>query len=251
MPIALNDAESLAEVRLKDHADSSQGARIAPPRPVTPSSAEAATIGVRSEPTGKRLLDIALSVAMLIASAPLWILVALAIKVEDGGPIFYRQKRWGRAREPIQILKFRSMVANSDDRYGLRQARNGDHRVTRVGKLLRSRGLDELPQILSILKGDMSFVGPRPLAIGEIVEDGEGDRVIWESLPGFAERLRVRPGLTSLATIYLPKDAHPRRKFCYDRIYVRRQSLALDVGLIAISFWVSFAGRWETRDSKT
>ena len=214
------------------------------------SPAETVALRLRAEPLGKRQTDIFLSLVMLFASAPLWGLVALAIRLEDGGPVFYRQRRWGRGRKPIEILKFRSMVADSDDRFGLRQARSGDPRVTKVGRFLRARGLDELPQILSILKGDMSFVGPRPLAIGEIVEDSRGERVPWETLPEFEERLRVRPGLTSLATIYLPKDAAPRRKFRYDRIYLRRQSLALDLRLIAASFWVSFAGRWEKRDAK-
>ena len=232
-------AEPIQDVRV--------GAAEYPTRSLTAANAGR----TRVAPPGKRLLDVALGVAMLIASAPVWVLVAMAIKLEDRGPIFYRQSRWGRGRERIQVFKFRSMVADSDERFGLRQSRCDDARVTHVGRFLRATGLDELPQILSILKGDMSFVGPRPLAIGEIIENGDGERIPFEFLPGFDERARIRPGLTSLATIYLPKDAHPRRKFRYDRIYVRKESVALDMRLIALSFWISFAGRWERREPKT
>jgi lipopolysaccharide/colanic/teichoic acid biosynthesis glycosyltransferase len=111
-------------------------------------------------------------------------------------------------------------------------------------------GLDELPQLINICSGDMSFVGPRALAIGEIVDDGVGNHTTVERVPGFYERLAVRPGLTSLATIYLPKDAAPRRKFRYDTYYVYRQCTWLDLRLIMLSFWVSFRGQWESRNRK-
>ncbi len=207
-------------------------------------------IPIRREPRGKRLVDLLLSTAMLVATSPAWILIALAIKLDDGGPVFYAQERHGRLGRRIRILKFRSMIPDSDERYGLLQARESDDRVTRVGRVLRRFGLDELPQILSIWKGDMSFVGPRPLAVGEIVEDGAGGRVSYESMLNFWLRLSVRPGLTSLATIYLPKDVHPARKFRYDQAYVRLQSLPLDLRLIALSYWISLTGRWEHRQRK-
>lgn len=191
-----------------------------------------------------------LAAAMMILSAPLYGLVALAIRLEDGGPVFYEQKRYGRGGEKIRVRKFRTMVPDSDHRFGIRQAKHGDPRITRVGRVLRACGLDELPQVASILKGDMSFVGPRPLAVGEVIEDPQGRPIPWEWIRGFRRRLAVRPGLTSLATIYLPKDTHPRRKFSYDLLYVRRQSLALDLRLIALSFWISFSGRWESRKKK-
>jgi lipopolysaccharide/colanic/teichoic acid biosynthesis glycosyltransferase len=111
-------------------------------------------------------------------------------------------------------------------------------------------GLDELPQILNIFRGDMSFVGPRSLAIGEIVKDEKGKITKYEDIPGFWERLRVRPGLTGLATIYMPKDSPPRRKFRYDLLYIRKQSFLFDLHLIALSFWISFRGKWETRQNK-
>jgi len=111
-------------------------------------------------------------------------------------------------------------------------------------------GLDELPQLFHIFKGEMSFVGPRSLAVGEIVKDGRGNVVEYENVPGFWERLSVRPGLTGMATVYLPKDVPPQRKFRYDLLYIRKQSFWLDVRLIVLSFWISFRGKWETRGKK-
>jgi lipopolysaccharide/colanic/teichoic acid biosynthesis glycosyltransferase len=142
------------------------------------------------------------------------------------------------------------MLPDADRKFGLKQAAENDHRITRIGQLLRAMGLDELPQILNILVGEMSFVGPRSLAVGEIVKDDKGDRVQYEDIPGFRERLQVRPGLTGLATIYIPKDASPYRKFRYDLFYIQKQSIYLDLHLIALSFWISFRGKWETRSSK-
>ena len=103
-------------------------------------------------------------------------------------------------------------------------------------------------QLWNIVKGEMSFVGPRPLAIDEKLQGGR--QVQYEDLAGFETRLSVRPGLTSLATIYISKDTDPTRKFRYDTLYVRKRSLGLDLKLIALSYWISFSGRWERRQSK-
>lgn len=203
-------------------------------------------IPIVADPPGKRALDLALAGAMLLASAPIWLLVAAAIKLEDRGPVFFAQERWGRGGATFKVRKFRTMVTNA----GLRQAEQNDRRITRVGRLLRACGLDELPQLLNIWRGEMSFVGPRALAVGEQVRDGAGGLVGYETVPGFWERLAVRPGLTSIATIFIPKDAPPRRKFRYDALYVRRMSLGVDIHLIALSFWISFRGKWETRGGK-
>lgn len=206
--------------------------------------------GKRREPLLKRPLDVALSLLMLLLSSPVSILVAIAIKLEDGGPVFYRQQRWGRFGKPFSVLKFRTMVADADQRFGLKQAAENDQRITRVGRWLRATGLDELPQIVNILRGEMSFVGPRALAVGEIIYDEAGKRLEYEQVRGFVERLAARPGLTSLATIYIAKDSTARRKFRYDTLYIRKQSFLLDVRLIALSFWISFRGKWETRQKK-
>ena len=103
---------------------------------------------------------------------------------------------------------------------------------------------------LRIRRSCLSFVGPRSLAVGEIVKDETGTEVHYEDMPGFYERLSVRPGLTGLATIYIPKDSPPRRKFRYDLHYIKNQSFWLDMRLIALSFWISFRGKWETRGRK-
>jgi lipopolysaccharide/colanic/teichoic acid biosynthesis glycosyltransferase len=198
----------------------------------------------------KRPLDVILSFIMIILSLPVSLPIALAIKLEDGGPVFYRQERWGRNGTRFRAYKFRTMVADSDTVFGIRQATENDSRITRTGRLLRAMGLDELPQIINILAGDMSFVGPRSLAVGEIVKDEKGNIVDYEDLPEFRERLQVRPGLTSLATIYIPRDSPPHRKFRYDLLYINRQSFILDLRLIVLSFWISFRGKWETRSQK-
>ena len=202
------------------------------------------------EPILKRLLDILISSIMLLLSAPVSCFIAIAIKLEDGGPVFYRQQRWGRFGKRFMVLKFRTMIPDSDKRFGLKQAVVNDHRITRVGRILRATGLDELPQILNILRGEMSFVGPRALAVGEIILDKKGQRVEYETISGFWDRLSARPGLTSLATIYIPKDSPARRKFRYDLYYIRNLSIGLDLRLIALSFWISFRGKWETRQKK-
>jgi len=205
---------------------------------------------MKYEPILKRSLDIFLSGIMLFLSVPVFFPIALAIKLEDGGPVFYRQERWGKLGTRFGVFKFRTMMPDADQKFGLKQAAENDHRITRVGRVLRAMGLDELPQILNILIGEMSFVGPRSLAVGEIVKDDNGRRIHYENIPGFRERLQTRPGLTGLATIYIPKDASPHRKFRYDLFYIRRQSICLDLHLIALSFWISFRGKWETRSRK-
>jgi lipopolysaccharide/colanic/teichoic acid biosynthesis glycosyltransferase len=196
------------------------------------------------------LFDVVLAMLGLLFSAALWPLIALAIKLEDGGPVFYSQQRWGRGGRIIRVPKFRTMVEHADSEFGQVQARANDPRITRVGALLRRMGLDELPQLYSIWRGDMSLVGPRALAVGEEYRTASGARLSYQDVPGFAERLQVRPGLTGLATIYLAKDAEPAERFALDVEYVRKQSLQLDARLVALSLWISVRGRWEARGTK-
>jgi lipopolysaccharide/colanic/teichoic acid biosynthesis glycosyltransferase len=225
-----------------------------PSAPALTPAADAQTLahgpaeGGVKEPLLKRPLDCFLATLMLLVSAPVWAAIAVAIKIEDGGPVFYRQQRWGRGQTRFEVLKFRSMVSHSDRDFGVRQATANDQRVTRVGHFLRATGLDELPQLVNILRGEMSFVGPRALATDE--RDSNGTPILYTNTPGFSTRLLVRPGLTGLATIYLPKDASSRLKFRTDLLYVRRLSFWLDVRLIVLSFWISFRGKWETRSKK-
>ncbi len=199
---------------------------------------------------GKRLLDLLLSSAGLLASAPLWAALAVAIKVEDGGPVFYAQERVGRGGRAFRALKFRSMRPDAEAVSGAVQATAADARVTRIGRVMRATAMDELPQLWNIVRGDMSFVGPRALRPGEIEADGDGRLVRLEDVPGFEHRIVVRPGLTGIAQVYARRDIPRRQKFRYDRLYVQRRSWLLDVRLILLSFWISVHGTWEARGRK-
>ncbi len=191
----------------------------------------------------KSALDLTLSGVGLLLSAPLWAIIAAAIKLEDGGSVFYRQKRVGKNGRIFQVLKFRTMVMDAERHSGPMWALENDRRVTRVGGILRSTALDELPQLLNILRGDMSFVGPRPER-PEFVYRFRG------GIEGYDKRFQVRPGLTGLAQIYGQYDTYPRDKLRYDLLYVKNQSVWLDLKLIALSFWITFRGKWEHRGRK-
>jgi lipopolysaccharide/colanic/teichoic acid biosynthesis glycosyltransferase len=198
----------------------------------------------------KRAFDVALALAGLIGSSPLWAAFAAAIKIDDGGPVFFRQERVGRDGRTFVALKFRSMRPDAEDGVGAVQAAREDPRVTRIGRFMRATAMDELPQLWNILRGDMSFVGPRALRPGEIEAGRGGVLERLEDVPGYATRVRVRPGLTGIAQVYAPRDVPRRQKFRYDRIYVRRQSWCLDARLILLSFWISVLGTWEARERK-
>lgn len=198
----------------------------------------------------KRVFDVALSGAGLVVSAPLWALVAAAIKLETPGPVFYAQTRVGERGRVFDALKFRSMVQDAERGVGPVQAVAHDPRVTRVGRLMRATAMDELPQLWNIFVGDMSFVGPRALRPEEIEVDGAGARVPIQAIPGFVERCAVPPGLTGIAQIYARRDIPRRQKFRFDRLYVRRRSFVLDLRLIALSFWITFRGAWEASERK-
>jgi lipopolysaccharide/colanic/teichoic acid biosynthesis glycosyltransferase len=201
-------------------------------------------------PLAKRAFDICLAGLGLLASAPLWAVIAVAIKLEDGGPVFYTQDRVGLHGGRFRGLKFRSMVPESDRRFGPRQAGEHDPRITRVGRLLRATAMDELPQLWNIFRGDMSFVGPRALMPAEIEVRAGGEAVRIEDVPGYEERHRVRPGLTGIAQIFADRDIPRGHKFRLDLLYIRKQSFWLDLKLIALSLWITFRGTWERRGPK-
>jgi lipopolysaccharide/colanic/teichoic acid biosynthesis glycosyltransferase len=200
-------------------------------------------------PFGKRALDVCLSGIGLIVSSPIWLALAVAIKLEDRGPVFFTQDRVGEGGRVFKVFKFRSMIPNAEAVVGALQATEEDPRVTRIGRIMRATAMDELPQLWNIFRGDMTFVGPRALRPGEI-EASDGEFIALEDIPGYAERTRLRPGLTGVAQIYAPRDVGRRNKFRYDRVYAKRASFWLDVKLILLSFWITFRGRWEHRDSK-
>jgi len=198
----------------------------------------------------KRLFDIALSSLGLIGSLPLWILFSLAIMIEDGFPIFYYQDRVGKNGRIFRVIKFRSMIKDAEAVTGPVQATEDDPRVTKVGRILRATAMDELPQLINILKGDMSFVGPRALRPMEKEVHGNSNATDIEDVPGYRDRLTVRPGLTGMAQVYLSTDSLRKDKFQYDLLYVQTRSFPLDLKLILLSFWITFRGKWESRQSK-
>jgi lipopolysaccharide/colanic/teichoic acid biosynthesis glycosyltransferase len=171
----------------------------------------------------KRLFDLAGASAGLLVFAPILLAVAGAILLEDGAPILFRQDRLGRSRVCFTILKFRSMR---------------DGRITRVGRILRATGLDELPQFINILRGEMSAVGPRPLTESDVIRLG------WAT-ERYDFRWRVSPGLTGLAQVIGPQAG--RRSLALDRCYVRTPRLSLDVQLVLISFVVNLLGKHRVR----
>ena len=198
----------------------------------------------------KRCMDVFLSLFALFISSPLWVIVSLLIKMEDNGPVFYIQERVGINSSVFVIWKFRSMIVDAEKGLGPVQSKKNDPRVTRIGSFLRSTALDELPQLLSILLGDMSFVGPRAIRPGE--KEISGDGVFKETLefPGGKERLSVLPGLTGLAQIYGSHDTPRKNKFRYDLLYIKKSSFLLDLKLIVLSILITFRGKWEHREKK-
>jgi lipopolysaccharide/colanic/teichoic acid biosynthesis glycosyltransferase len=191
----------------------------------------------------KRAFDIMLAGSGLVVSLPLWLGIALAIKLDDGGPVFYRQRRVGMGGREFVSFKFRSMVADSDMKWGAVPAAAHDPRITRVGRVLRATALDELPQLWNILCGDMSFVGPRPEWV-ELVKK------FRREIPNFDRRQAIRPGLTGFAQVYGDSELPRRHKLRYDLLYIKRRNFWIDLRLIFFSFLVTFMGRWELRTRK-
>jgi len=198
----------------------------------------------------KRPFDVLLSLLGIMVSLPLWMVISLLIWLEDRKSVFYTQNRVGKNGRIFKAIKFRSMIKDAEKQEGPIQASENDPRITKVGKILRATAMDELPQLLNILKGDMSFVGPRALR----PEEKEADRISkitnLTQISGYKKRHSVRPGLTGLTQVYLPTYASRRKKFRYDLLYIRKQTFWLDMKLIFLSFWISFKGKWESRREK-
>ena len=153
-------------------------------------------LGLRSR-VMKRLLDLAITVPALVVLAIPMLIIAAAIKLEDGGPVFFVQRRMGRANRFFEMLKFRSMRFERSDAEGTQSASRDDDRVTRIGRFIRRTSLDELPQLFNILRGEMSLVGPRPHALGSHA----GQKLFWEIDARYWQRHRLKPGLTGLAQV--------------------------------------------------
>lgn len=177
----------------------------------------------------KRAADVAVALTALLFLIPLFLAVALLIKAETKGPVFFRQKRYGLNRQPFEILKFRTMTV-LESSGAFEQASANDRRVTQIGRFLRRSSLDEMPQLINVVAGHMSLVGPRPHAIA--MDDTFADMV-----SDYDDRFLVRPGLTGLAQItgYRgPTDTYDKiaRRISRDRAYIRRWSLALDASIV-------------------
>ena len=176
----------------------------------------------------KRAMDIIICLIACIVAAPIMLVVAIAIKLEDGGPVFYTQKRATRDCKEFDILKFRSMIVDAEKEGHSIPATGADPRITRVGRIIRATRIDELPQILNILKGDMSIVGPRPERLEHIVKYSE-------EIPEFAYRLKVKGGLTGYAQIYGKYNTSAYDKLRLDLMYIENYSLLMDIKLILMT----------------
>lgn len=181
----------------------------------------------------KRVEDIVISLLGIIITAPLMLVIAIAIKAYDGGPVFYKQKRYTRDQEIFDILKFRSMTVHEESFENTQITQKSDSRVTPVGKILRRTHLDELPQLFNILKGDMSVVGPRAEWVNTT------DRYV-EVVPEFIFRLKVKAGLTGYAQVYGKYTTTPYDKVKLDITYIENYSIWLDFKLILLTIKILF-----------
>ena len=180
----------------------------------------------------KRAMDIVLSLLAILVSSPILLLIGLCIKLYDKGPVFYTQERLTRDGEAFQIIKFRSMRMDSE-KDGAQLARKNDDRITPIGRVIRQTHFDELPQIFNILKGEMSFVGPRPERKG-IAQEYE------QVIPEFGFRLKVKAGLTGYAQIYGKYNTTPYDKLKLDLTYIENYSFWLDIKLMLMTFKIIF-----------
>lgn len=186
--------------------------------------------GVRA----KRVVDLVIAGAALVSLLPLLALVALLVKATSRGPVFFRQQREGFAGHPFEILKFRSMRTDAGDPTGIKQTVDNDPRVTWIGRLIRRTSIDELPQLINVLRGEMSLVGPRPHVPG-MMAMGVPYR---ELVPYYDLRLQVLPGLTGWAQVNglrgeITSERMARARVDHDLAYVRHRSLWLDARIIA------------------
>ncbi len=184
----------------------------------------------------KRSFDISAALTLLILAIPLVFAIAAAVKLFSKGPILYRQKRVGQRGRVFELIKFRTMVPDAEKKTGAVYASEDDPRVTRLGRLLRSLRLDELPQLINVLKGDMSFVGPRP-------ERPQFVSRFVKEVPGYAERHKVKPGITGLAQVRGFYDTSAENKLKYDLAYIYNYNFSLDLQILLETLKVMISRR--------
>ena len=182
----------------------------------------------------KRIMDLVVCLVVLILTAPLMLVLALAIKLEDGGSVFYKQARMSLDGNVFEILKFRSMIVDAEKDGHSIPAVGHDPRITKVGRFIRATRLDELPQLLNIIKGEMSLVGPRPERLEHVIQ-------YTEQVPEFEFRTKVKGGLTGYAQIYGKYNTSPYDKLRLDMMYIENYSLMLDIKLIMLTLRVIFS----------
>lgn len=187
----------------------------------------------------KRLLDLAIVVPALVLLAPIMVAVGIAIRMEDGGPVLFHQKRVGRGNCLFTMYKFRSMRVQTCDAAGHRSTMRDDDRITRIGAFIRRTSLDELPQLLNVLRGEMSLVGPRPHALGSLA----GDKLFWEVDERYWHRHRIKPGLTGLAQVRGYRGATNTHDDLIQRLqsdleYVAGWSILRDLKILVATFSV-------------
>jgi lipopolysaccharide/colanic/teichoic acid biosynthesis glycosyltransferase len=199
------------------------------------------TAGQRRYERARRALEVLAVLVLGVPALPVLLVAALLVKLTSRGPAFYSQHRVGRRGVPFTIYKVRTMIHNCESLTGPRWSIPGDPRVTRVGQVLRLTHLDELPQLLNVLRGDMSLVGPRP-------ERPEFVGELERALPGYRDRMLVRPGVTGLAQVQLGSDSgldSVRRKLAYDLFYIHRLGPGMDLRVLGATalhvFGVPFA----------
>lgn len=188
------------------------------------------------QPAAKRTMDLLGATVLLVILSPVLVLAALAILLTDGGPVLFSQERSGRHLKPFPVYKLRTMVKDAERYSGPVLAETDDPRITRVGRFLRRSRIDELPQLFNILRGDMSFVGPRPERPFFVEQH-------LTEIPGYRERFNVKPGVTGLAQVSGGYATTPERKLKYDLIYMYHQNLAMDVQIVAETLRVVLTGR--------
>jgi lipopolysaccharide/colanic/teichoic acid biosynthesis glycosyltransferase len=181
----------------------------------------------------KRIFDLVVAGTALLLLAPALILVAVLIKLEDGGPVLFVQRRLGRGNQFFDMLKFRSMRPEKLDHAGDRSASRDDDRITRIGAFIRRTSIDELPQLINVLRGDMSIVGPRPHALGSRANN----KFFWEVDRHYWQRHCLKPGLTGLAQVRGHRGATEAEKDLTDRLqsdleYIDGWSLQRDVAIV-------------------
>lgn len=194
----------------------------------------------------KRIVDILLASAGIFIFLPVWAIIWAGIWLEDKGPRYYFQDRVGKDGRIFSGIKFRSMIPDAEKGLGPVQAKENDPRVTKLGRFLRKTAMDELPQLLNILKGQMSFVGPRALRPAEISRGSSSEITSIFQAPGFKKRSSIRPGLTGAAQVFASRQLSLEEKFKYDLWYVDNLSFWLDIRLIIKSVVTTLRAKWDT-----